>query len=619
MKVEAWWRRVLTTRLVAAVSVLLLVAGGIMLLLAAPRGFDLTDEGFYVLGYRYADDYQTTSTFYFLILRPFFLLSGESITILRVWGFVLLLGAHVTLALSVVGLFKRSGHPIVDRPTKVLLVATISSGMLLSYSFVPLTPSYNQLAAILVLLGLAAEISWISRPVDQPTRSEYLAAGGLGACVVLLSLTKWPSLVALAPLPVLQLIASRRFRQQFARFSLAAVLGAGATAAIVHLLLRPIPDLVSGLRASASISGSGSHSSGRLLRFYRLELGRVAEQLAELWPIAFAALIAGILCAVARSRLVQRAVPAVAAAGIGVALASRGWFDGGSQNLLQLGSVFPALLVVLGVGLGSLILTGRLRSESSPSNVSSSPESSGSQVELWGVFGVLVAAPLLQSVGTSNNPFFNALFAAGSWFAAVWVLGRCLRGRGEGARSFLVAWVVLAQVAALIAASTGTWRYPYRLSTELAQQTSAVSLEPLRGLRVSPQEAAYLESVAAALREATDEPAPVVVGFWRVPGLIYASGARTPVRWLTPFSPGAAVRAIEAACRQDTLDALLVTTRSFPTSVNRALERSCGLDYPADFELVAEVPIPPERGETIDETLTVLAPVTRHSQSRSAT
>jgi hypothetical protein len=133
----------------------IVAVGAAAFLVAAGRGLDLTDEGFYLLRYRYWTEWPSVSLFAAYFALPY-ALSGHDVWAMRTLGFVLLLcagmwfGRETSLAIdAVAGRTSREG----------VFAASIASGAgVWSYYGawpVPYTPSYNLLTLLCALLALA--------------------------------------------------------------------------------------------------------------------------------------------------------------------------------------------------------------------------------------------------------------------------------------------------------------------------------------------------------------------------------------------------------------------------------------------------------------------------------
>src|SRR5215210_4613173 len=98
----------------------IIAAGAVLaaVLAAMDRGFDLTDEAYYVLSMQEPAAYRMTSTLFGYALRPAYLLFGGSITGLRIFGVL----AIALLGAVAVGLFLRS-RPVPVVPTTALVAA----------------------------------------------------------------------------------------------------------------------------------------------------------------------------------------------------------------------------------------------------------------------------------------------------------------------------------------------------------------------------------------------------------------------------------------------------------------------------------------------------------------
>src|SRR5689334_21311360 len=140
-----------------------------MFIVAAKRGFDLTDESFYLLTYRHWTEWPSVSLFGAYFSLPYVLV-GHDVWAMRLLGFALLLAAAVWFAAEA----QRAFGALAGRPTRdgVLATAVASGAGIWSYygaSPVPYTPSYNLLTLVcsLVVLALALRLGRKVRTGDK--------------------------------------------------------------------------------------------------------------------------------------------------------------------------------------------------------------------------------------------------------------------------------------------------------------------------------------------------------------------------------------------------------------------------------------------------------------------
>jgi hypothetical protein len=201
--------------------------------LAAGRGYDLTDEGFYLLSYRWwaVDHRSFTGVAY--IYGPVFDLLGHDVAGLRLIRVATIAGAHLLFGWAFMTWLRRR-RPAAP-PTRLWeaagATAVLAAGGV-TYSWLPATPGYNDVVLLGAMLGLAAVC--VLGPRTWPTSV-------LGAVAVPVLLTKWAAVSVL--LPVLLAAVVVLFRYGFPHLVRAAgwCMGGFATAAaLVHLLIVPL-------------------------------------------------------------------------------------------------------------------------------------------------------------------------------------------------------------------------------------------------------------------------------------------------------------------------------------------------------------------------------------------
>lgn len=113
---------------------------------ASYRGFDLSDESFYYLGYRYFDNTPDLAAASFhSIYGRFFSFLDLSLTGVRLLRLVLTLLASFILYIGIEKL--KASDTWME---KIILFNIILGGMLLSYSWAPLALSYNSMSSLLI-------------------------------------------------------------------------------------------------------------------------------------------------------------------------------------------------------------------------------------------------------------------------------------------------------------------------------------------------------------------------------------------------------------------------------------------------------------------------------------
>jgi len=213
--------------IVAAAAVLGTVIAG------ANRGFDLTDEAYYVLSIEAPAAYRMTSTLFGYALHPLHVLLGGSVTALRIVGLAVLAACGAAAAGSFLTL-RRTPDEALPALSRAAVVAAGAALPALYYGFWLPTPSYNLLVLAAALLLLPAIVLLADR-----TRGPSLPAALAALAGLIAAMAKPPAAAAFAALylaaTVLQLREPRRIGIQLAfAFGFTAA-GVAALAALLPL------------------------------------------------------------------------------------------------------------------------------------------------------------------------------------------------------------------------------------------------------------------------------------------------------------------------------------------------------------------------------------------------
>lgn len=494
------------------------------------RGFDLTDEAFYLIHIREPFAFFPKFTFFDVLLHPVFTLLGGSIAALRALGFLVLTALGGLLAYAVARLPDRHGRPLLG-PSETAVAAALGALLQSFYHTLWLnTPSYNWLDLV-GCLTVALALTFAPRRGWRPA-----VAGGLLAALggMLVGFAKAPAalLLGLFYLGFVTLAAPSR-AQALRSFAVAAIATAALAAGVLAFLLAPSELLAHfrGFEQRASHTSFSDLVGVSLRRFLRRG-----------WGFAYVLALGLAIFAGTRwanperhGRTVKRlalAASLAAAAVIAVAFA----FD----KRLALG---PA------VGILALSLVAVLRL---------------SDRELGALAGrMLLALPLMPwiaSFGTNNDLPYHTTFFAGLAGVALAVAG--LRASGLDAR--IAPALVLGSVALSVANLAFAAQRPYRLAASIPQQTRPIDIVPGGArLRLDPTTHDFvtrLRDAAAAAGFVAGEPLLDFTGI--TPGASLVLGARPVGPWIFggyPWSERLARRLVAELSPQDRARAWVLT------------------------------------------------------------
>jgi hypothetical protein len=538
------------------------VAAGLM----TTRGFDITDEGFYVLSYRWWHSNLHSFNGAQYLYGPVFDALGHDVAALRAFRLVTVLVLTFVFALAFMSWL--ATHEPRVRPVHWRVAgcsAIVASGGLI-YAWLPLSPGYDDVAALGALVTTAVVLSTARRSWLGDRIPIWLPVVG-GALSALQLLAKWSSALNVVVYAVV-VVAVLRGGQPLLRFVGLAVAGGAVTAALVHLFVIPLDRALPEMWfVNQSAIDEGGSPSARAFH-YLSDLGDLGWHAVLLGlPILAVALVSRI------ARTHRIALPWAA-----LVLVAFGWFwvttirlDGWQGGALHRLDYSAALLAL---ALAAVLASAGLRR---PSAARHAP------------VAMLLLIPFSQAFGTSNPLWMVAADAFAAWFAVViWFLATS-RAQPAGR---LVAWLSAASVPALVAivVCTGLLAHPYR-TTGFEEDTAAVP--GLASVRVSPEVARQYAAVRHALepylRSSTPTP---IYALDRMSGLIFIlGGTAAGESWNgSPLRSGMVLR---RACEQDEVGPdnppILMFNRPVTTADIEALA-DCGLGFPDDFTRVPDAP-----------------------------
>ncbi len=488
------------------------------LLWAQFRGFDMLDGAFYFLLYQNPRDYSDTQTRFHLLGRPIWLLCGQNIVAFRIVALALLSVACWLFWRALKRLLAPSGSAAVY--LWPLWMATMAG-----LTWVPVALTYNSLATLFDLLGLAVVLSF-AVPTDTAPAHRWIR----GLMVLVLAglfyaiyLAKAPAAAALAAGTYILLCFDPLLNSRLRRALIVAgvVLVVAVVGVVLLVIRRPGFDPYRRINFNGLVF-SPIWIEGTLRR-YLTEIGRLLPAFRGdfTWTIGPIVLACGAALFGFSPSSSLRRLPAVSlalllltAAG---ALLERSLWDSSftaavSGNaarfyLLLWGSLLPVWILCL------------LRGPRAIHKVTS-------QQIAWVI--VLFALPLFSSVGSTNTVYVYALHHTVFWVAGLLLVADLI------ALTFSAPWFRYG-VAALLSFGaaghifSGHFLRPYMYQPSLWKQTEAIEIGfPPTKLKLDPALAAFLREVRGTLDAHGYKPGDDAFGFFNLPGVIYAIGAREP-------------------------------------------------------------------------------------------
>lgn len=538
-----------------AAAVALVIVSFVTVVLCAGRGLDLTDEGFYLLSYRWWNDNYDNFTGAQYFMGPVFELLGFDIARFRIFRVGALIVSHAFFGLCFMGWLRTvRPHAPASPLWNVAGAAAITACSPAVYSWLPLSIGYNDVA-LMCSLGLAGCALWIARDQELDRRVVWWAPFGIGAFAVVLLLSKWSSsLVVLLGLAItLVVLTGTRRRWAVGGAVLIGWIAAGVVAVlgVLQLVLVPPGTLLPPLLEVNRMVAGSTNSPALLLQTYLEGFRLLLSDVLRLhWPLLLVALAAPLLRRV--PRIGVAAVVVAVAASVAAAVRTDGLLGGPVHVLEFVPTLYAPVVTALVVA--AVVAVQRLRSDrrseqDGPAGSTPDGRQWSPRLRRWVLLTMVAGMPFAQAAGTGNWVHQLAAIGVGFWMA---VLIHLLTGLDRPAvvpRALVGAMAAFLAVSTTVVAVSALWSYPYRTTGHDVSTTAVPELPALSSLRLSPSDAADFTALHDLLEPYLGRPGRPMIAFDRLAGMVLALGGR-PVgeSWYSATAPDRSRAGIVRTC-----------------------------------------------------------------------
>jgi len=579
----AIWR----LRVVAGVAAALTAAWTVVVLLTVGHGFAASDEGFYLLLYRWWAELPPNFTGVNYIYGPIFDLLGHNIVALRVFRLLTVLGTHAAFgwAFMVWLRTRRPNAPATRWWEAAGCLALVTTGAMV-YSWLPLSPGYNDISTLGGLLA-GAIVLRVAAHVERGTKIPGWLPALLGPIAILIGLAKWSAALSTFVLVgVVGVIAVRRAGwRQVGRVVVWAVGGLVLTFVLWQLLLAPLASIFVDIAKVNRHITYNRVQPDQLLVFYRDQVIAFGQAAIEANLVLLLGVVIVTLSRGPYLRWVARALVVVGGAlSLQQLLTQDAYIGGGFHGTLFTIALIGLLLVPLMVGFAALV-----RDRITLSSDSSLTRPGGRS---WAVLAMLVLLPIAQAGGSNTGLLGMAIDSLAAWVAVAIAILTGIEAAPATAR-----WVtrVVTAVVVVMSASiaiTGSWAHPY-LSPGRAVTTASVPGVPaLAGIKVDPETARLYSDLHERLRPWIEPPGRAIMAFDQIAGLVLLLDGR-PVgeAWTGAADPWRTADSMQAECLGPNRwwgdrAPLLLFNRPV-TDIERDTLHICGYDLQTDYRLLA--------------------------------
>ncbi|MGZ0146589.1 hypothetical protein ACXJJ3_05925 [Kribbella sp. WER1] len=549
--------------------------------LAAGKGFDITDEGYYLLSYRWWHNNPLALTGVQYLYGPVFQLLGYSIPGLRVFRLCTVVVVHVLFGYTFMR-WLRGRRPAIP-PTRwfeAAGTAVILAAGGICYAWLPLSPGYNDVVLLGALLLISC-VLWMATAVDRGTPAPFWVPVVAGLVIGAMVLAKWTSvaLIGLIVLAAIVVLAAQGWRA-VARGILFALVGLAVAVLFVHLIVIRLNVAVPGILTVNRFIAGTSYSPTELLHHYWTTgltlLGRT------LWYHGLL-LVATAVAVVARPRAVRRVAIALAVLGLAVSawrIIGYGGAAGGTVHVSTYPPTLLAAVLVTVVAAAGAVIGWR-------AGVTECSRLCRENTRTWVLLVLLLLLPLVQAFGTNTPLYVIGFNAFAAWAALMIAVLTGIWATPVTARAIVGVVLVGSLVATTTIAFTGLTKYPYR-SPPTSELTAAATQPALKGLRLTPKNEQAYSRLTEDLRPYL-KPGRPILALDKMAGLVLMLGGR-PLgeAWIAPTERARTVAGIEEVCRKKRpVPAPLIILNRAITDQDITALRSCGLDFHADYRQLA--------------------------------
>jgi hypothetical protein len=431
--------------------------------LTVNHGFEPGDEGFYLLSYRWWQSTLRTFTGVQFIYGPVFQLLGYNIAGLRVVRLLTVVATMAVFGWAFMG-WLRTRRP--SAPASWLweytgAAAIVATGAL-AYGWLPLSPGYNDVSMLGVLLA-AAIVLRMATHVATGRRIGIGLACAAGPVAVAMVFAKWSSSgLSLAVVAVVAIIvlAPRGWRGVL-RVSAWSIAAAAVTVLFVQLFLVSLPDLLSNFLAVTHVIVASTGSPRGLAHFY---FDGFAQLSIELVKVHWLLLLGSVLVAVLPGRRTRWLGAVVAAAGVAVSarlLVDDHAYLGGNPHLIQYVRALFVVFIAAMIPCLSLLIARR-PSVSGLAAAVRTPVATARRLDRagWAILAMLLVIPFTQGAGTGNQLYFMSVNCFAPWAALLIALLTAMAKAPVTARGLVAVLLASSVVIAVNVGADGVGNKP---------------------------------------------------------------------------------------------------------------------------------------------------------------
>jgi hypothetical protein len=498
---------------------------------ASNKGFDITDEGFYLLASQHPQQMQIWPDVFYVYTSILYHLVLNNIVLFRLTGLTLLLISSYVFFQGWSHLFDSFNFKTHLASRKNTMLALVTLGALLYYTLFLLTPSYNLLNSFALTSAFGFLCSSLAHIQKKLIRSKnclinlFLSGLLIGFCLLI----KFPTAFLLIVLFTTALILWPNVTVK-QRLMCVGTLWFGASLWIcLHLfLLQPFPVLDRTIRGGIQYvhaNGTG-HTVLECLHNYFNDLTLLMiNVLKSFWKLYAILLIAFIVAFFLQKKWNKKNLwlnPLLLIIFLAMAVKSykaKLLFSGTYAAVAYLMQFYAAWLFLLIV---TLVLSAYYNKNLIR------PIIKNNKLRFSILTILLLSLPFIGAVGTNNPITQNAMMCMVSWLALLETLLVLLAYLQNNQWIYWAGTLIIAIFASsqIISASL----HPYRLNADIFKQDTPTNIGvPATSLKLDVATSNFFNLIQKIAISHGFKPGDDILAFTDMPGIVYALGGKSPV------------------------------------------------------------------------------------------
>ena len=458
------------------------------------RGFDITDEAFYITNAMYPESIKAGLTFQHWLLAPLWNLSG-TLTSFRAVGLLLLIFSSSILTLGFLNSCQSLGLTIRAKSAPYIILFSTVTAALLYNSMIPTSPSYNLLASAFTYLAIGFCLLSAGKTLSISLVSLFVFIGVSISCIFIAKFSS--AVTALFIVLIYICIFSSSIKEKIVGLITIFFTSVFTTLGFIYYY-SSLDDVVDILTLGSEVRSLGRESN---LHPITLIIRYFTDYFRYLMD-AFDAFVIPLLTMFAYVVSKQRVFAALSIISLVTILVLNGYLEGGS-TFINYTSQMLALIALLII---SLLLSFKIWTKN---------------ISTFLLFFGLFLLPYSIAIGTGNKLHWHVITSLASWGTIMTALACIERPKNQNqllglSICCLFSLTITFQVTSIAFGS------PYHLNSPIVEQLIPVKIGNIGTVKVDEDTKKFIDNLSAAVEKCNILPNTPYIGLYNNIGVALA-------------------------------------------------------------------------------------------------